>query len=154
MFSGRGVQDIDQFVRPLDFEAQSRADYERVSARGRACLDAFAAGVNAALRAMRGAYPIEYVALGAVRAWHPADALLCAQTCAFSVQLSPLDAELAFDDIRGCLGDEGTQRFFPNAPWEHAPTSYALPRTAGLPVPVQERCRLCPPTSISSPGIG
>jgi penicillin amidase len=125
MFSGKGVKDIDQFVRPLNFEAQSRSDYERVSARGRACLDAYAAGINAALRAMRGVYPIEYVALGAIRTWHPADALLCAQTCAFSVQLSPLDAELAFDDIRGRLGDEATKRFFPEAPWENTPTSYA-----------------------------
>ena len=124
MFSGKGVKDIDQFVRPLDFEARSRADFARVSERGRVCLEAFADGINAALRAMRGVYPIEYVALGAVRAWHPADALLCAQACAFTVQLSPLDAELAFDDIRGRLGDEGTKRFFPEAPWENVPTSY------------------------------
>jgi penicillin amidase len=125
MFSGKGLKDIDQFLRPLDFEAQSRGDYERVSERGRACLDAFAAGINAALRAMRGVYPIEYVAVGPLRVWHPADALLCAQTCAFSVQLSPLDAELAFDDIRGRLGDAATRRFFPEAPWENAPTTYA-----------------------------
>lgn len=135
MFAGKGVKDIDQFVRPLDFEARSRADYARISERGRACLDAFAAGINAALRAMRGVYPIEYVALGAVRPWHPADALLCAQACAFSVQLSPLDVELAFDEIRGQLGDEATKRFFPEAPWEHVPRTEApssvLPRQAG-----------------------
>src|SRR5215475_942223 len=57
MLGGRRVAEIDGFVRPLGFEAQSRADLTRVSPRAAALLDAFADGVNAALRAMRGCYP-------------------------------------------------------------------------------------------------
>jgi penicillin amidase len=126
MFPGKSVADIDAFVRPLDFEAQSARDFERMDGRGRECLEAFAAGINAALRAMRGTYPPEYLFLGPVRPWQPSDALLAAQTCALTIALAPLDVELTFDAIRGHLRDDGAKRFFPEAPWEDAPTSYAV----------------------------
>jgi len=125
VFSGRGLRDLDGFVRPLGFEAQSEGDFARLSERGRGCLEAFADGVNAALRAMRGLYPPEYLLLGAVRPWRPADALLLARTCAFTVALAPLEMELNFDAVRGHLGDAAARRFFPEAPWDAAPTSYA-----------------------------
>ena len=41
MFSGKSVADIDAFVRPLEFEAQSARDFDRTSSRGRECLEAF-----------------------------------------------------------------------------------------------------------------
>ena len=126
MFPGKSVADIDAFVRPLEFEAQSMRDLDHMASRGRECLESFAAGINAALRAMQGTYPPEYLFLGAVRPWRPSDALLAAQTCAFTVALSPLDVELTFDAIRGHLRDEAAKRFFPEAPWEDAPTSYAV----------------------------
>lgn len=121
MFGGKSVRDLDAFVRPLGFERQCERDAGRLSERGRGCLEAYAAGVNAALRAMRGVYPIEYLLLGAVRPWTAADTLLAGRTCSFTVALSPLDVELAFDAVRAHLGDEGCRRFFPEAPWEHAP---------------------------------
>jgi penicillin amidase len=124
VFSGKGVKDLDAFVRPLDFERQSHEDYGRVSERGRECLEAYAAGINAALKAMRGVFPLEYLLFGAVRRWDPADALLCAQTCAFTVQLSPLDVELAFDEVRGHLGNEACKRMYPEAPWDAVPATY------------------------------
>ena len=125
VFSGKGIRDVDAFIRPLDFEAQSVRDCERLEPRARRCLEAFAAGVNAALRALRGVYPPEYLLLGRVRPWQPSDALLAAQTCAFCVALSPLDVELTFDAARGRLGDAVAKRLYPEAPWEHAPTTYA-----------------------------
>lgn len=125
MFGGKAVRDLDQFVRPLGFEAQCEIDVERLSRRGRDCAEAFAAGINAALKAMRGVYPLEYVFLGAVRPWTAADTLLAARTCSFTVALSPLDVELAFDAVRGHLGDAAARRFFPEAPWENAPKTYA-----------------------------
>jgi len=124
IFPGRGVVDLDAFLRPLGFEARSRQHLRRLSARGLACAEAFAEGVNAALRAMQGIYPPEYLVCGEVRPFHAADVLLCAQTCAFTVALAPLDIELCFDAIRGQLGDEAARRFFPDAPWENVPTSY------------------------------
>src|SRR6185369_16390618 len=125
MFGGRRVAEIDGFVRPLGFETQSRADLTRLSARAADLLDAFAEGVNAGLRAMRGCYPAEYLFVGAIEPWHPADCLVTARTCAFTVTLAGLDNELTFDAVRGALGDEAARRFYPDAPWEHVPTSYS-----------------------------
>jgi penicillin amidase len=131
MFPGKSVADIDAFVRPLEFEAQSARDFDRMGDRGHECLEAFAAGINAALQAMQGSYPPEYLLLGAVRPWRPSDALLAAQTCAFTVALSPLNVELTFDAIRGHLRDEAAKRFFPEAPWAAAPTSYTVVEGSG-----------------------
>ena len=125
MFGGRRVAEIDGFVRPLGFETQSRADLTRLSARAADLLDAFADGVNAGLRAMRGCYPAEYLFVGAIEPWHPADCLVTARTCAFTVTLAGLDNELTFDAVRGALGDEAARRFYPDAPWENVPTSYS-----------------------------
>ena len=72
MFPGKSIGDIDGFVRPLDFAAQCEADFRRLSARGQACLRAFADGINAALEAMNGVYPPEYLLFGSVRPWRPA----------------------------------------------------------------------------------
>lgn len=123
---GLGVRigDVDAFVRPLGFEAQSRHDYERLEPRAKDCLDAFAAGINAALRAMGGLYPPEYLLAGDVRPWHPADSLLAARACAFIVALTPLENELTFDAVRGRLGDAGARRLYPDAPWENVPITY------------------------------
>ena len=124
LFSGRRVGEIDRFVRPLDFETQSERDYQRLSDRAANCAEAFANGMNAALRAMNGVYPVEFALLGTVRPWRPSDALLMARACAFVVSLGALDIELIFDAVRGGVGDEAARRFFPDAPWEHVPTSY------------------------------
>ena len=126
VFSGKGIRDVDGFVRPLDFEAQSARDFERLDSRARHCLEAFAGGINAALQAMRGVYPPEYLLLGRVRPWRPSDALLAAQACAFCIALSPLDIELTFDAVRGHIGDAAARRLYPEAPWENVPTSYAV----------------------------
>ena len=67
--SGR-LSDLDGFIRPFGFEAQSRADVTRLTPRAAALLDAFSEGVNAALHAMRehlnatapkGATPLSYL---------------------------------------------------------------------------------------------
>ncbi|MGH7786083.1 MAG: penicillin acylase family protein [Candidatus Binatia bacterium] len=123
--AGRRVGDIDRFVRPFGFEAQSRADFDRCSPRVVALLTAFADGVNAALRALQGAYPPEYLLAGPLRPWHPADCLLAGRTCAFVVSLTAFENELVFDAVRGQLGDAFAQRLFPEAPWADVPTSYA-----------------------------
>ena len=124
LLGGRRVADIDAFLRPLDFAAQSRADFTSLSARAATLLERFAEGVNAGLRAMRGCYPPEYLFAGTVEAWHPADCLLTARTCAFTVSLAGFDNELTFDAVRGALGDDTARRLYPEAPWEHVPTSY------------------------------
>lgn len=120
-FPGKRLSDLDAFVRPLGLEASSEHDYEKAPARARACLEAFAAGVNAALEAMRGIYPIDHILFGAVYPWRPWDCLIAARACALTVSLAPLDVELAFDAVRSQLGDEGARDFYPEAPWDDAP---------------------------------
>ncbi|MBI3785716.1 MAG: penicillin acylase family protein, partial [Deltaproteobacteria bacterium] len=124
IFPGRRLSDLDGFLRPLDFEAQSERDYLAAPARAKDCLAAFALGVNAALSALEGVYAPEYVLLGAVRPWRASDALVAARTCAFCVALAPLDNELTFDAVRGRLGDERARHLFPDAPWADVPSSY------------------------------
>ena len=121
LFSGRRVSDLDGFVRPLDFEAASHRDLADMPARARACVEAFADGVNAALRAMDGVYPAEYLALGRVRSWHPADCLVAARASGFAVTLVNLENELTFDAVLGHAGPELARRLYPEAPWQHAP---------------------------------
>jgi penicillin G amidase len=126
LFGGKRVADLDAFVRPLGFEARSRADFTRLSPRAASLLEAYADGVNAALRAMRGVYPHEYLLAGAIEPWHPADCLLAGNTCGFVVSLTAFENELTFDAVRGALGDDAARRLYPEAPWEQVPTSYAV----------------------------
>lgn len=121
LFAGRRVSELDAFVRPLDFEAASHRDLATMPASARACIEAFADGVNAALRAMDGVYPAEYLALGRVRPWHPADCLLAARTSGFTVTLVNLETELTFDAVLAHAGDPLARLLYPEAPWEHAP---------------------------------
>jgi penicillin amidase len=123
---GGRLADLDGFVRPLGFEAQSRTDATRLSPRAAAVLDAFADGVNAALHAMRGSYPPEYLLTSAPRTWQPADCLLNGRACAFVVSLTGFENERAFDAVRGEYGDGLARRLYPEAPWENVPTSYRV----------------------------
>ena len=117
MFPGKSVADIDAFVRPLEFEAQSARDFDRMSRpRAATASKRSPTGVNAALRAMHGTLSRRSICcLGPVRPWRPSDALLAAQTCAFTVALSPLDVELTFDAIRGHLRDDGGEALLPGS---------------------------------------
>lgn len=124
LVGGKSVRDVDQFLRPLGLEAQSEAGYQRLDERGRACLDAFADGANAALRAMQGVYPDEYVFLGAIEPWRPYDCLLNASACALVVGLGAIEFELTLDAVRGHVGDTVAREIFPDLPWNDVPTSY------------------------------
>jgi penicillin amidase len=126
LLGGKRMADVDGFVRPLGFEAQSARDAARLTPAAAALLEGFADGVNAALRAMRGVYPPEYLLVGPVRPWRAADCLLTARACAFVISLTAFENELTFDAVRGRLGDEGARRLYPDAPWEHVPTSYRV----------------------------
>jgi penicillin amidase len=121
LFAGRRVSDLDGFLAPLDFEAASHRDLADMPARARGCVEAFAEGANAALRAMRGVYPAEYLLLGRVRPWHPADCLVAARASGLAVSLVNLENELTFDAVRGHAGDELARRIYPDAPWQDAP---------------------------------
>jgi len=126
LLGGKRMADVDGFVRPLGFEAQSERDVARLDPSAAVLLAAYADGVNAALTAMRGLYPPEYLFAGPIRPWRAADCLLAARACAFVVSLTAFENELTFDAIRGRLGDEAARRLYPDAPWESAPATYRV----------------------------
>lgn len=123
---GSRLSDLDGFVRPFGFEAQSRTDATRLTPRAAAVVEAFAEGVNAALHAMRGSYPPEYLLATAPRSWQPADCLLNGRACAFVVSLTGFENERAFDAVRGEHGDGLARRLYPEAPWDQVPASYRV----------------------------
>lgn len=120
-FGGFRVGEFDAFLRPLGFEAEAERDYGRLNGPARACLDAFAEGMNAALAAYEGRYPAEFLAIGEVRPWHGRDCLLLARACALVIALMPLENELTFDNVRTQEGDAIARILFPEAPWDQAP---------------------------------
>ncbi|HYC00172.1 MAG TPA: penicillin acylase family protein [Candidatus Limnocylindrales bacterium] len=124
-FGGKRLSDLDAFVRPLSLVERSREDFGGMDERARECLTAFASGVNAAVRAMDGVYPSEYLALAAVREWEASDCLLAARTSALLVSMVNFDSELTFDAVRSAVGDVVARKIYPDAPWEAVPTTYS-----------------------------
>lgn len=120
-FGGLKVGDMDAFLRPLGFEREALRDFPLLSPAAQACLQAFADGMNDALRAYGGNYPAEYLVVGRIRPWTPQDCLLLARASALVVSLMPLENELTFDNIRNQEGDEIARLLYPDAPWQQAP---------------------------------
>lgn len=120
-FGGFRVSQIDGFLRPLGFEGEAERDYANLPAEARACLDAFAAGMNAALTSFNGVYPAEFLLIGDVRPWHGRDCLLLARASALVIALMPLENELTFDNVRNQEGDGIARILYPDAPWDQAP---------------------------------
>lgn len=113
---------LDTFIRPLDFAAEARRDFRRLSLRAQKNLEAFSAGVNDALVAWQGVYPPEYLLLGRVEPWQPEDCLVCARTGAFLLSLPTLETELTLESIRRTAGDELARLLYPEAPWQQCPS--------------------------------
>ncbi len=121
LLGGRSLLDVDTFVRPLGFTAEAARGAGELTGPARSLVEAFAEGANAALRAMEGVYPAEYLLLGRLRPFEPSDVLLCGRASAFTVSLICLDNELTFDAVRGEVGDELSRRLYPEAPFDAAP---------------------------------
>ncbi len=120
-FGGFSVAEFDGFLRPLGFEREAERDYASLTAEAKACLDAFADGMNDALAAFNGVYPPEFLLVGNVRPWHGRDCLLLARASALVIALMPLENELTFDNVRNQEGDAIARILYPDAPWEQAP---------------------------------
>jgi penicillin G amidase len=92
---GAAALDVDKRHRLHRFRVRAQRAYDAASARERALVDAYSAGVNAGLASL-GARPFEYLVLGAEpRDWEPADSLLVVYT--MYLQLNDARAD---NDIR------------------------------------------------------
>jgi penicillin amidase len=82
---GPAALDTDRFLRALGVRRAAQAQWERLPAASRAVLEAYSAGVNAALTGLR-ARPPEFVILGVVpEAWTPVDSLAWALMMAWDL---------------------------------------------------------------------
>ena len=74
---GEPTLKFDRFFRTLGLYRLAEANYEQLSPEVREAYDAYAAGVNAWLRARSGALPLEFLLLGVEpEPWRPADSLV------------------------------------------------------------------------------
>lgn len=124
LLGGGGLAAVDRFIAPLGFEEECARDSARLPPRAAGCLESFTEGVNAALRAMDGMYPSEYLWLAPPKPWRVEDTLLCQRTSGFVVTIINLDNELTFDAVRDAVGDDLARLVYPEAPWADVPTSY------------------------------
>lgn len=74
--AGPATLKLDRLIRTLGVRQRAEADLAALPADTRAMLDSYAAGVNAWIAARGRFAGLEFVALGAPRAWTPADSLL------------------------------------------------------------------------------
>lgn len=119
LFPGVSIADIDRFVRPLSFAEEAARDLPKMNLRAQVCLEAFAQGVNDALKA--GHLPPEHLFLAAPSPWTPEDCLVAARASALVIALLPLENELVFDTVRAEDGDVMARLLYPDAPWQQAP---------------------------------
>lgn len=82
---GPAALDNDRFLRALGVRQAAQAQWDRLPASSRAVLEAYSAGVNAALAQVK-ARPPEFVVLGVVpEAWSPVDSLAWALMMAWDL---------------------------------------------------------------------
>ena len=104
-WAGRSALEADRFLRRLGFADIAARDFAHCPPEGRALLQAYAAGVNAAIEA-QPALPPEYAFLGATpEPWHPEHTLLLARFVLFTFA-SNWDTELQRERLLRALGRE------------------------------------------------
>ena len=134
---GPDLLDVDRRIRVHQFRRHAAEALAALDARGRGLLEAYAAGVNAAL-ADAGARPFEYLALfQKPREWRPEDCLLVVH--AMWIDLQGLEART--EQRRGRLAavlPEAVYRFVmdPDPEWEAPLDGSRLPQA---PMPTAEQ---------------
>ncbi len=114
-WAGRSALEADRFLRRLGFADIAARDFASCPPEGRALLQAYAAGVNAAIAA-QPALPPEYAFLSATpEPWHPEHTLLLARFVLFTFA-SNWDTELLRERLLGTLGGERAAAVEPTTP--------------------------------------
>src|SRR3954470_6863666 len=114
-FAGTEGLITDRLFRTLGFHRRAEAEVATVPKRGREYLEAYAAGVNAAIKAMP-APPIEFQLLRIdLEAWTPADSLSIGKIIALGFSTN-METELFRAELVGLIGAEKVARLEPQYP--------------------------------------
>lgn len=119
--AGRSTLELDILMRTLGFARQAEAQVAFLRPETRALLQAYADGVNAFLETHEGAWPPEFLALGAPQPWSPADSLLWARLMALRLSGNWRD-ELRNARLDAVLKPGDWADLFPDAPAADWPT--------------------------------
>ncbi len=114
-FAGREGLVTDRLFRTLGFRRQAEAEVATIHKRGRTYLEAYAAGVNAAIEAMP-APPIELQLLRIdLEPWTPADSLSIGKIIALGFSTN-METELFRAELVALIGAEKVARLEPQYP--------------------------------------
>ena len=138
---GKAAVPLDRAHRLHGFRRTAQAALAQLQPEHRALLDAYAAGVNAGLAALRKS-PWEYLVLRTTpRPWLAEDSLLVIYAMWFDLQDANGGFELSLDALRDALGQSGANFFAPRGTsWDSALDGSTFPT-----VPL-------PPLRLRSPG--
>ncbi len=128
---GEATLGIDRYMRTLDLAGVAEANFAALSAAPRAHLEAYAAGVNAAMDRHTGPWSLPFLLLRyEPEAWRPEDSLLWGRLMALQLSGNWRD-ELRRAAVEEVLPDEMSRLLWPLTNPNH-PTTLAPDRAASL----------------------
>jgi penicillin amidase len=147
---GPATVKADREVRVHRFRNLAERVVAAASAEERGLLDAYAAGVNAGLAALRGA-PFEYLALRAAPApWRPEDSILCALAMFVTLQGNQPEREMVIGWARELLRPELAAFLDPRGTEWDAPVEGEPFRVGAIPGPDVFDLRKQPPVAVQT----
>ncbi|GAB4576023.1 MAG: penicillin acylase family protein [Rhodothalassiaceae bacterium] len=114
--AGEATVSTDIFLRTLSVHDRARKAWEHQTPEAQAMLSAYADGINAAIKARKGALPPEFLLTGTQpESWTPIDSIAWLKMMAFDLG-SNYGTELARLDLLSILTPEQVQQFYPPYP--------------------------------------
>ncbi len=111
---GKDMVDVDLLMRALRFEDKSRRMLAKADGNLRACVEAFADGVNQYIAAHRSELPVEFSILGyAPENWKPEHSINIVGYMALD-QTQPMKTELLYYKIAEKAGEEKARQLLPD----------------------------------------
>ncbi len=138
----------DKFLRTLDVYGHAQRSIKNLSAETRSALDAYTAGVNAAISGWQGALPPEYLILGTKpEPWKPADSIVWVKMMAWDLGANWGKELLRFQMLQKDLSPQQVSEFLPPYRGEKPVELAGLKQMiAGLDLDVTKLAAIAPPT--------
>lgn len=139
-FFGTDMLRIDRRQRTLLLRPVAQRAMASLAARERAHLEAYAAGVNAAMAQQRGRWPIEFRILGyEPRAWSAEDSMLVVLNIVESLNHGTYADDLARERVAAKVPPELLKDLYPTTSWrDHPPTMQPKRISGDEPTPEEE----------------